>query len=84
MIEKAFGLQQAAYNAVYNDETRMLAGQILFNHVSMTQEEMQQAIFELLAHLSSIATFEAVCVLLDEEQQNELASTIDMLQNVGE
>lgn len=82
MIDKAFGLQVAVKNAVYNEETRYLASSIVFGHMTMTEEEITQTMFELLSHLASQTSYETVNVLLSEEEQNELATTIEMLQEM--
>lgn len=82
MIDKAFGLQEAVRNAVYNDYTRALAGRIVFEHLSMTEEELSNAVFDLLGHLASQTAYEATLVLLDENQQGELSNTIDMLNEM--
>lgn len=83
MIDKAFGLQEAVRNAVYGDGTRMLASRILFEHMSMTEEQLKDALFELVGYLASQASFETTLVLLDEDQQGELANTIEMLNEMG-
>lgn len=83
MIDKAFGLQEACKRAVYSDGVRLSALTILHSHQMMNEEEMQNALFQLISEIASRSSFETVCVLLDEEQQNELANTIDMLQEMG-
>jgi hypothetical protein len=83
MIDKAFGLQEAVRSAVYSDGVRMSALNILHGYQMMTAEEMQNSLFELISDIASRSSFETVCVLLDESQQDELATTIDMLQEMG-
>jgi hypothetical protein len=83
MIEIAFGLQEAVKTAVYSDGVRLSALSILHGHQMMSEEEMQHALFQLISEISSVTSFETVCVLLDEEKQNELATTIEMLQEMG-
>jgi len=82
MIDKAFGLQTAVRNAVYNDETRYLASSIVFGHMTMTEEEITKTMFELLSHLASQTSYETVSVLLSQEDQDELATTIEMLSGM--
>lgn len=82
MIDKAFGLQTAVKNAVYSDETRYLASSIVFGHMTMTEEEITKTMFELISHLASQASYETVCVILNEEEQDQLATTIEMLQEM--
>jgi hypothetical protein len=49
----------------------------------MNEEEMQNALFELISVIASQSSFETVCVVLDTDKQDELATTIDMLQGMG-
>jgi hypothetical protein len=44
---------------------------------------MQKALMELVSELASVSSFFTVQVLLSEDEQNELADTIDMLQGMG-
>jgi|688.fasta_scaffold457361_2 hypothetical protein len=83
MIDKAFGLQEAVRNAVYSDGVRLSALNILHGHQMMNEEEMQKALMELVSELASVSSFFTVQVLLSEDEQNELADTIDMLQGMG-
>jgi hypothetical protein len=49
----------------------------------MDEEQMQNALFELISVIASQTSFETVCVVMDVDKQNELADTIDMLQEMG-
>jgi hypothetical protein len=83
MIDVAFGLQEAVRKAVYSDGVRLSALKILHGHQMMNEEEMQKSLFELISVIASQSSFETVCVVLDEDKQDELATTIDMLQEMG-
>lgn len=83
MIDIAFGLQQAVRKAVYSDGVKLSAINILHGYHLMNEEEMQNALFQLISVIASQSSFETVCVILDEDKQDELAHTIDMLQGMG-
>jgi hypothetical protein len=83
MIDIAFGLQEAVRKAVYSDGVKLSALKILHGHQMMNEEEMQNSLFELISIIASQSSFETVCVVLDEDKQDELATTIEMLQGMG-
>jgi hypothetical protein len=49
----------------------------------MTQQEMETALMELVSEAVVVSSYHTTMVLLDEEQQNTLAETIDELQGMG-
>ena len=83
MIDKAFGLQEACRNAMFDEGVRRAAFHVLQSHMMMTEDEMKEALFALMSELTAQSSYQTTLVLLDENQQEELAHTIDMLNAVG-
>jgi hypothetical protein len=48
----------------------------------MTQEEMESALLTLVTDAIVASSYTTTMVLLSEEEQNELATTIDMLSEM--
>lgn len=83
MIDIAFGLQEAVASACQHQEVKALAHTALLERMSMSQEEMMKVLFALVAEVATQATYNTVCVTLNDAQQNELAKVIDELQEMG-
>ena len=83
MIDIAFGLQEAVRKAVYSDGVKLSALKVLHGRQMMDEEQMQNALFELISVIASQTSFETVCVVMDVDKQNELAETIEMLTEMG-
>lgn len=83
MIETAFGLQVAVRDSVHNEEVATLARLILGGYQNMTELELSNVLFELVAEVSAKASFLTAEVCLGEEGMEQLNSTIEMLQEMG-
>jgi hypothetical protein len=83
MIQQAFGLQEAARDAINYPSVKMSALTIRNGYQNMTQEEMESALLALVTDAIVASSYTTTMVLLSEEEQNELASTIDELNELG-
>lgn len=83
MIETAFGLQVAVRDSVHNEEVATLAKLILSGYQNMTQVELSGVLFQLVAEVSSKASFFTAEVCLGEEGMQQLNDTIEMLEEMG-
>lgn len=82
MIDTAFGLQVAVRDSVHNDEVATLAKLILGGYQNMTQVELAGVLFELVAEVSSKASYFTAEVCLGDEGMQQLNDTIEMLQEM--
>jgi hypothetical protein len=83
MIETAFALQVAVRDAVQNETVSDLAHRILGGYQNMTQVELSAVLFEMVAEVSSMSSFFTAEACLGEEGMEQLHSTIEMLQEMG-
>jgi hypothetical protein len=83
MIDKAFGLQEAARKSAFAPSVKLSALIIRDGYQNMTQQEMEKALMELVSEAVVVSSYHTTMVLLDEEDQNTLATTIDELQEMG-
>jgi hypothetical protein len=83
MIETAFALQVAVRDAVQNETVSDLAHRILGGYQNMTQVELSAVLFEMVAEVSSMSAFFTAEACLGEQGMEELNSTIEMLQEMG-
>ena len=83
MIDKAFALQEAARESAFAPSVKMSALLIRNGYQNMTQQEMESALMALVSEAVVVSSYHTTMVLLDEEQQNTLAQTIDELQEMG-
>ena len=83
MIDKAFALQEAARESAFSPSVKMSALLIRDGYQNMTQKEMESALMALVSEAVVVSSYHTTMVLLDEEDQNTLATTIDELQEMG-
>jgi hypothetical protein len=83
MIDKAFALQEAARESALSPSVKMSALIIRDGYQNMTQQEMESALMALVSEAVVMSSYHTTLVLLDDEQQNLLAETIDELQGMG-
>ena len=83
MIDIAFGLQEAVKSACQHHDVKALAHTALLERMSMSQEEMMNVLFALVVEVATQTSYNTVCVTLTDAQQNELAQTIDELNEMG-
>jgi hypothetical protein len=83
MIDKAFALQKAARDSAFAPSVKLSALIIRDGYQNMTQSEMESALMALVSEAVVISSYHTTMVLLDEEQQNTLAETIDELTEMG-
>ena len=83
MIDKAFALQEAARESAFSPSVKLSALLIRDGYQNMTQQEMESALMALVSEAVVVSSYHTTIALLDEEQQNALATTIDELQEMG-
>jgi len=83
MIDKAFALQVAVRDSAFAPSVKMSALLIRDGYQNMTQKEMESALMALVSEAVCVSSYQTTMVLLDEEEQNTLAKTIDELQGMG-
>jgi DNA primase large subunit len=83
MIDKAFALQEAARKSAFAPSVKLSALIIRDGYQNMTQQEMEKALMELVSEAVVVSSYHTTMVLLDEEDQNTLAETIDELTEMG-
>jgi hypothetical protein len=83
MIDKAFALQVAARDSAFAPSVKMSALLIRDGYQNMTQKEMESALMALVSEAVCVSSYHTTMVLLDKEEQNTLAETIDELAEMG-
>jgi hypothetical protein len=83
MIDKAFALQKAARDSAFAPSVKMSALLIRDGYQNMTQKEMESALMALVSEAVVMSSYHTTMAILNEEDINSLAETIDELQGMG-
>ena len=83
MIATAIAIQDATGNAVTDFSSMMLAKNIFKNHNTMTQEELTEALWNYSTHIASLTATMVTHACFTKEQMDELISTINEMESMG-
>lgn len=83
MIVTALQIQEATKTAVFDEQIMDLAGTILTNRDSVSDEEMAKLLFLYSGSLSSLVATLVSQILLSETQMNEMISEINEFEKIS-
>jgi len=83
VLKELFDVQEAVEEAVMSLEVRELASLIFYQHESLDDDQMKQALFAYAGRVASVTAFQLFRRLLTEEQLLEALDTIDELMEMS-